>query len=360
MKVYGASVSYYTGKLETYLRYKGLSYERGHPYQDIDKIKKSVGSVQHPMVKRDDGRWMSDSTPMILQLEVEHPESSVIPQDPVVQFIAMLIEDYADEWLWRAAMHYRWSYEHDRELLSRILADELTSHVRLPRFLRCRIVKKRQLKGFVINDGVTDATREHVEAGYHRILALMSDILKVRPFILGNKPSIADIGLMGPMLRHFGQDPTPAEIMRDTAPRVFEWLGRMWNSSYKNEQGAILTSIPTDLAALLQEVCETHLAQLSANAIAYHKGQEKFAMTVQGCHYQQLPVSRYRVYCLEMLREHYLALDKTDQQKVQSLLPFEGASLLWSNTVQAHSGYDETRQAPFNIAINVFAGGVPS
>jgi glutathione S-transferase len=360
MKVYGASVSYYTGKLETYLRYKGISYDRGHPYQDINEIKENVGSVQHPMVKRDDGRWMSDSTPMILQLEAEHPESSVMPQEPVVRFIAMLIEDYADEWLWRAAMHYRWSYDHDRELLSRILADELTTHVRLPRFLRCRIVKKRQLKGFVINDGVTDETREHVEAGYHRILALMSDILKVRPFILGHKPSIADIGLMGPMLRHFGQDPTPAEIMRDIAPRVFEWLGRMWNASYENDQGAILTSIPANLTPLLQEVCETHLAQLSANAIAYHKGQETFAMTVQGSQYQQLPVSRYRVYCLEMLREQYSALDNTDQQKVQSQLPFDNASLLWSDVVRAQSGYDEARQAPFNMAINVFAGGVPS
>ncbi len=360
MKVYGASVSYYTGKLETYLRYKGIPYDRGHPYQDINEIKQNVGSVQHPMVKRDDGRWMSDSTPMILQLEAEHPESSVMPQDPVVRFIAMLIEDYADEWLWRAAMHYRWSYDHDRELLSRILADELTTHVRLPRFLRCRIVKKRQLRGFVINDGVSDETREHVEAGYHRILALMNDILKERPFILGNKLSIADMGLMGPMLRHFGQDPTPAEIMRDTAPRVFEWLGRMWNASHENEQGAILNSVPADLAPLLQEVCETHLVQLAANATAYHKGQEKFEMTVQGCQYQQLPVSRYRVYCLEMLREQYSSLDQTDQEKVQSLLPFTNASLLWNDAVKAQSGYDEARQAPFNMAINVFAGGVPS
>ncbi|MFT5211840.1 MAG: hypothetical protein ACI9CE_003581, partial [Flavobacterium sp.] len=69
MKVYGASVSYYTGKLETYLRYKGIPYERDSPYKVQREIMEQVGSIQHPTMKRDDGRWMSDSTPMILQFE---------------------------------------------------------------------------------------------------------------------------------------------------------------------------------------------------------------------------------------------------------------------------------------------------
>jgi hypothetical protein len=33
--------------------------------------------------------------------------------------------------------------------------------------------------------------------------------------------------MMGPMLRHFGQDPTPADIMRNRAPGVYEWVARM-------------------------------------------------------------------------------------------------------------------------------------
>ena len=136
MKVYGASVSYYTGKLETYLRYKGIAYERGSPYEVRHEIMEQLVSIQHPTMKRSDGRWMSDSTPMILQFETEYPERSILPKDPVVEFVAHLIEDCADEWLWRVAMHYRWSYDHDRELLCRILADELTPHVKLPRFMR--------------------------------------------------------------------------------------------------------------------------------------------------------------------------------------------------------------------------------
>jgi len=34
-----------------------------------------------------------------------------------------LVEDYADEWLWRPALHYRWSYATDKHALSRRFAE---------------------------------------------------------------------------------------------------------------------------------------------------------------------------------------------------------------------------------------------
>ncbi|MBT4159670.1 MAG: glutathione S-transferase family protein [Gammaproteobacteria bacterium] len=360
MKVYGASVSYYTGKLETYLRYKGIDYERASPYKDARRIRENVGTIQHPMVEREDGRWMSDTTPILLQLEREHPEPGILPENPVVRFVAQLIEDYADEWLWRAAMHYRWSYEHDRELLSRILTDELTSHLKIPRFLRRQMIKRRQRTGFVLRDGVTEETRGHVESGYRKILTHMSGALSERPFLLGQSPSIADFGLMGPMLRHFGQDPTPADIMRDQAPLVFDWLGRMWNARHHAPVASFVPVVPDDLLPLLQEVCETHLVQLTANALAYHADRTRFDMTVQGCDYKTLPVSRYRVYCLEQLREAFDSLGQADRNTTMTLLPFSEADVLWQKEVRAASGYDEARQVPFNKAINVFENGVPS
>lgn len=360
MKVYGASVSYYTGKLETYLRYKGIRYERDSPYRRAAEIRREVGCIQHPVVQGEDGRWMTDSTPIILHLEAHHPDRAILPDDTATAFVAYLIEDYADEWLWRAAMHYRWSYDHDRELLCRILADELTPQLKLPRVLRCRMVKRRQRRGFVVNDGVTAETVSHVEAGYRRILALMSSVLETRPFLLGGRPSLADVGLMGPMLRHFGQDPTPAEIMRDTAPLVFEWVARMWNAGSRPVGAGFVSGIPADLTSLLEEVCQTHLVQLAENARAWHLQQTKFCMTVQGCRYQNLPVSRYRVYCLEVLRERFADLDSDSREAVRAALPFPEAAILWEEAVPATSGYDVERKAPFNKAINVFTDGVPS
>ncbi len=359
MKVYGVSVSYYTGKLEAYLRYKGIGYEMVSPYANAREIRTHTGAIQVPMVLRDDGRWMSDSTPIILALEQEFPERAVLPPDPVVRFVAMLIEDYADEWLWRAAMHYRWSYEHDRALLSRILVDEVTAHVRAPRFLKLRRIARRQYQGFVVNDGVTAATQAHVEAGYRAALTGMTAMLAERPYLLGQAPSIADFGLMGPMLRHFGQDPTPAEIMRNEAPAVWAWLARVWNAGASQPPVAFLEAVPESAAPLLREVVQTHLEQLACNAAAYANDDAHFDMVVQGCAYQRLPVSRYRVYCLEQLRAAFARLTPEQARQVQTLLPYPQAEILWRDVAPARSGYDEAGEAPYNKAINVFGNGVP-
>ena len=359
MKVWGVSVSYYTGKLETYLRYKGIDYTMASPFARAKEILPHTGAIQVPMVERDDGRWMSDSTPIIAHLEKEYPGRPVMPANPVVRFIALFIEDYADEWLWRAAMHYRWSYDYGRALLGRILADEVATGVSLPRFLKIRTVIKRQHTSFVVSDGVTGETWDHVESGYYNALRHMTTMLANRPYLLGQTPSIADFGFMGPMLRHFAQDPTPQEIMRNEGPAVYEWVGWMWNAGSTCGDSYLLDEVPEDAADLLKEASETHLKQLTENAKAYANGQKRFDMVVQGCQYRDLPVSRYRVWCLEQLRRAFRALSAAEQASVRALLDYPDASVLWHEDELANSDYDTAGEAPFNKAINVFGKGTP-
>lgn len=358
MKVYGSRISYYTGKLEAYLRYKQIDYHLlPTPYAEADRLKEKVGAVQMPIVENGD-QWMSDTTPIIEHFERLHPARPVMPSDPVVQFIACLIEDYADEWLWRPAMYYRWYYRYDRELASGILTDELTGHLRLPRFLRRRMITKRQVTHYVDRDGVTSANRAHIEGSYRSALAAMTRALENRPFLLGNAPSFADYGMMGPMFRHFGQDPTPQEIMRTEAPLVFEWVARMWRA---DDHGApqFVDHVPQDLAPLLKEVCETHFAQLAANADAFGVGKERFDMEVQGAPYRDIATSRYRMWCLEELRRRFAALGSDQQAAVKALLPYDHADLLWGEARGRPSEFNIGNHLPFGAAINVFEGGLP-
>ncbi len=359
MKVYGSRVSYYTGKLEAYLRYKGIAYERAHmPYNDAKRVKEKAGSIQHPLVERDDGRWMSDTTPILFQFEKEYPGSSILPGNPVVAFVARLIEDYADEWLWRSAMHYRWSYGLSRLLLAEILTEELRgSSLPLPEFVKRRIIKFRQRHFFVRRDGVNKQTWDHVEQGYLNALYHMSTMLENRPYLLGDAPSLADFGLMAPMFRHFSQDPVPAEIMRTRAPTVYEWVARMWNA--RGDKPQFLSEVPDDAGPMLKEACETHLEQLAANAAAYGAGKARFEMTTQGCHYTKMPVSRYRVWCLEKLQEAFAGLAAADQLVIRGLLPFPQAEILWAPDIAATSSYDPDNHLPFGKAINVYGTGTP-
>ncbi len=359
MKVYGSRISYYTGKLEAYLRYKGIGYELlPTPYDKATMLREKVGAVQMPIVERDDGRWMSDSTPILYHMETEYPDRPIVPGDPVVAFIAHLIEDYADEWLWRSAMFYRWHFSYDRMLASSVLSDELAEHLASPRWIRRRMIQHRQTKHFVKRDGGTELTKPHNIQTYHRSLECMSAMLENRPFLLGNAPSLADFGMMGPMFRHFGEDPTPQEEMRTHAPAVYEWVARMWHAQDCGEP-EFLSETPDDGAAMLAEVCETHMQQLITNAEAFASGQDKFDLTVQGCTYRDITTSRYRVWCLEELRHRFAALPDDAKAKVRELLPHEQAEIIWADELAAKSEFNVDNHLPFGKAINVYRDGTP-
>ena len=86
------------------------------------------------------------------------------------------------------------------------------------------------------------------------------------------------------MLRHFGQDPTPAEIMRNEGPAVFAWLGRVWHAQASGRFTQFVDTVPGEATPMLQEIAQTHLVQLTANAQAHAAQQQRFEMRVQGCH----------------------------------------------------------------------------
>ena len=88
VKLYGSSISYFTGKLENYFRVKGIPYQlealaRG---ATVDLVKEKTGSTQMPAVELADGRWLSDSTPIIQWFETQTGSPGVMPQAPLQRF----------------------------------------------------------------------------------------------------------------------------------------------------------------------------------------------------------------------------------------------------------------------------------
>jgi glutathione S-transferase len=296
---------------------------------------------------------MSDSTPMIAWLERRHPRPPVIPDEPVQRYIALLIEDYADEWLWRPAMHYRWSYPDDRHLAGSRLAREVV-RLPLPPSLRRAMVARRQRQLFVVHDGIDARSRRHAEASYERILDCLEGVFARRPFLFGDRPTIADVGLMGPFWRHFVHDPTPARIMQETAPATFEWAARMWNArGSRLADRALLDGVPSDLSPLIDEIGETHLPALEANARAHADGCRQHDLTIDGTTYRGVPTSAYRVWCLEQLRERFERLPPQPAREVRALLEQHRCwTALWS-VADLNSGHDPAGEAPFCRALRM-------
>ncbi|MAJ59088.1 MAG: hypothetical protein CBC48_03300 [bacterium TMED88] len=360
VEIYGCNISYYTGKLETYFRYRAIPYVNHPTVGNQKRLRAHTGVSQMPVVRVVDGRWATDTTPLIAWFESQRLDGSIYPSQPVMRFLAHLIEDYADEWLWRPAMHYRWSYHADRCYAAEaIYQDQMAGTSRIPRWLGIRLLKARQFLGFVRGDGVRRESRAHADSTYLAAIDHLQGLFETRPFVLGERPTLADFGLMGPMLRHFGQDPTPAEIMRTRAPAVYEWVARMWNEKADRASSGELISPDLLLLGFVREISETHLSQLRQNAEAFSRGTARYDLVIQGTRYARVPTSRYRVWCLEMLRQEWNRLDQASQRDLQNSVGGGEFDVLLKDIAYAASEYDVEGLAPFNRAIHVFGSGVP-
>ena len=348
LKLYGLRISYYTGKMEAYLRYKEIPHE----FVVLNRsrmrlLKAKTGAAQMPAIELPDGRFMTDTTPMIAWLEKEYPTTPVIPEDPILRFVALLLEDYFEEWLWRPAMHYRWSYKTDRLHLSRKIVDELMGDVPLPGFWKRAMIRRRQHVEYVKKDGVDRNTWDHVESIYLNTLKHLEVIFATRPYLFGERPTIADFGLFAPMFRHFAQDPTASDIMRLNAPGVFEWQARLWDAKVTETQGSLITQTPTDLEPVFEDISTGYLPYLNANALAWQNGSERFDPTIQDVQYRDVPVSQYRVWCLEQLQRQYKETPEAAKSALDELLSSTGCLTPLLELAQPGSRYDEQDQVPF-------------
>ncbi len=340
--LYGFDISYFTGKMHAYLRYKQVPHEFIEPrwWDMVNTIYPNTGLMKVPAVRTPDGTWLQDTTPMIDWFEERYREHPVLPADPGLAFLCRLVEDYADEWLWRPALHFRWNYPVDATSNALRFTYEFLADVPLPRRIKIMMVRHRQMKHYVRGDGVNRRTVDHVEDIYLRNLDWLQAIFEQRPFLLGARPCLADFGYFASMFRHFSLDPTPARIMRDRAPAVYEWVSRMWNVRAASTAAELPagSAVPRDWKPILEDIGSAYLPYLHANAIAWQENRKRFDAEVQGVHYRRLPASQYRAWCRERLQQQYAALPARARQRVTRVLDSAGCSepLLRDGTLPSH------------------------
>ncbi|MEN8719166.1 MAG: glutathione S-transferase family protein [Oceanococcaceae bacterium] len=318
--LYKMDVSYFSGKLEAYLRYKRIAYTAVETdAAGLDAIHAAVGVKKVPVLVNAAGDWLLDTTPTMAWLEEQYPAHPTLPEDPALRFVALLIEDYADEWLWRPAMWWRWVPRASQLALGRRIADGVQLPG-VPRTLVAHYFAWRQRRTWLWNDGLRRADADGVRDLYHQELALMSAVLREQPFLLGDAPSVADYGYFASMYRHFGNDPDPAEIMRREAPEVYSWTARMWHPPAPVPKPQWRWPESTAWQALWQRIGGDYLPYLAANAQAWADNKRRFDF--QGCSLRLAGTvtHRYRVWCRHQLLRQFRALSADDQQRVAGLI----------------------------------------
>jgi len=321
-RLHGGLGSPYSMKVRAVLRYRRLPHDwvqigtPGAP-DALSKVKVPV----IPVLELPDGRWMNDSTPLLRELERLHPGSrSIVPEDPAQAFVAMLLEDMADEWGTKAMFLYRWLRERDQKQMSEWLAfDRLSGAGRDAILGHAARFRDRQV-GRMALVGCTQANAPLVESSADRIMGLLDAHVTAERYLFGSRPSIADFGWLG-QLSQLAVDPTPADRMRERFPFLFRWLMNLDDASgVEGTWRAADAPTPPAIAGLLAIAAEVYLPFLEANAAALARGEQTFRFEAWGLSYEQ-GTFKYQVRCLAELREAYRALQGAARERVDADLP---------------------------------------
>ena len=327
--VVGLHGSPYTRKMVAALRYRRIPYtlEWRHPLSAYEGRVAPKPALLPTLYFPGDPTPVTDTTPIIRQLEKDHPGRSILPTDPVLRLINSLIEDYADEWLTKAMFHYRWQYDADIAYAADMIV--FWSMPTAPEDQAKAFAKQfgdRQISrlSFV---GSNEVTGPVIEAGYLRFLTLMNELIQHGGYAFGDRPASADFALYGQLTQLTAVDPTPMKLAEKVSLRLRAWMDRM------DDLSGLETSdwqIDTDhLKPLIAEIGRVYAPLLIANSAAIEAGQDVFEAIIDDAPWRQNTFP-YQKKCLNWLRDEFNALSAPDQDAARSFLQGSGCEALFA------------------------------
>ncbi len=298
-RLYGAELSPYAVKLRSYLRYKDLPFEwlERNAAREAELARYAERPLTPVLVDANDTA-LQDTTQTILALEAEFTEPSILPEEPALAFAALLLEDYADEWLNKAMFHYRWSYPSDQERAARRTVELIFEGAEAPEGMEASV--RTRMVGRLHHVGSSPETAAAIEGSFTRLIALLERLLGARDYLFGGRPSLADFALAG-QLTQLLSDPTPGALLKAQAPNLVRWIDRMENPS---AEGAFVAfeSVRGELTDLLrEEVAGAYLAWMAANAQAVADDADGVSVEIAGETFTQKP-QRYAAKAFGELR----------------------------------------------------------
>ncbi len=335
LELMGAPGSPYTRKMQALLRYRRIPHI---VYQQGSKEVATRPKARPPLLptfylpdERGEIVAVTDSTPLIRRFELEFEGRSVLPLDPVMEFLDLLIEDYADEWLTKCMFHYRWYHAADTRKAGAVLPHWSRIDVTDDEIAPIQKAITEHQVGRLGVVGSNEVTAPVIEDSYRRFLRIFDAHLQKSRFLFGARPSAADFALAGQLTCLALFDPTPAAVTLEESVRVYAWVeGVEELSGLAVEDGDWMgrEDVSETLKSMLGEVGRVFVPFLLANAAALESGAEQVEAEIDGKPWRQKPFP-YQGKCLRWLREAHDELDPTDRAAVDALLKGSGCDALF-------------------------------
>ncbi len=183
------------------------------------------------------------------------------------EFVSLLLELYADEWLIIPAMHYRWSHD-DSWIVQEFGRIAAPGASQAEQREIGEVIAKPE-RDAVPRYGVSEETMSGIEVHFEGFLADCSAHLRKLPFMLGDRPSRGDFALFGAIYGPLYRDPTSNARLRRLAPNVLDWVERMQVAKTGEDQLLPDDAIPATLHPILKRQMVEQLPVLVDTARAF-------------------------------------------------------------------------------------------
>ena len=272
-RMIGSELSLYSGKLRSYLLQKHIPFrETGtNPVEFFFTAPQKTRAAAVPIVISPQGEWLQDTSAIIDEMEKRFPAIPILPETPVLRFASYLFELWGDEFWLPLAMHARWSHEENLDLFVHDAGDTLMpgfplwlrntlgrNHARLMRSMAKRVGVTPELSPLIDNFAQIQLDGLNAHFASHR-------------FLFGDRASLGDFGLIGPLYAHLGRDPWPKRELIAPRPQLKAWIERMFQPS--DVPGAFDTDdrVPETLAPALRSIFDEMVPFIAACAAELRK-----------------------------------------------------------------------------------------
>ncbi len=226
----GIELSLYSGKSRSYLLHKRIPFvERDtNPWELFRTIPHRTHASAVPVVITPDGEWLQDTSAIIDELERRFPANPVLPHTPILRFASYLFELWGDEFWLPLAMHARWSHEENLPLFLHDVGAGLLAG--FPNWLQRAVARNhaRLMRNHLPRLGITPEQIPLIDRFAQIQLDGLNRHFESHRFLFGNRPSLGDFGLIGPLYAHLGRDPWPKRELIAPRPHLKAWIERMF------------------------------------------------------------------------------------------------------------------------------------
>ncbi len=190
IELYQFELSQFSEKVRLILDFKGLEYKKIEVVPGVGQLEifGLSGQRQVPVIK-DGNMVVADSTAIAMYLEKTYPDRHLIPTNAQSKALCMIIEEWADESIGTKGRKSLFGALKNNNLRSSMLPSGT------PGLFRSLVngIPNELIDAVGFGVGLNPTVLKEVQDSLHRDLESICLLLQQHPYLLGDKPTLADL-----------------------------------------------------------------------------------------------------------------------------------------------------------------------